>query len=294
MAIENCPFAWAKKSGSKTLSQMPLKLRGRTAVVTGAASGIGRAIAASLARRGCNVALADIDGEALAHVATEIGSADVRISRHHLDVADRGAIAAFPAHVISEHGGIDVLVNNAGVALGGTFLEIAERDFEWLFDINFWGVVRMTRAFLPHLQKSEEARLVNISSLFGLIAPPGQTAYAASKFAVRGFSEALRRELERVDPRIGVTVVHPGGVATSIAKSARQPDSLPAEEVAKRRKFFDSHLTMPPEVAGETIVRGIERRQARILVGSDAKFAALVERLMPVNYWNFLARRSRK
>ncbi len=275
---------------SKTL----LKLKGRTAVVTGAASGIGRAIAASLARRGCNVALADIDDAALAHVATEIGAADVRISRHRLDVADRDAVAAFPSRVISEHGSVDVLVNNAGVALGGTFLEIAERDFEWLFEINFWGVVRMTRAFLPHLQKSEEAWLVNLSSLFGLIAPPGQTAYAASKFAVRGFSEALRRELEQAKPPIGVTVVHPGGVATSISKNARLPDSLSAEEVAKRRKFFDSHLTMPPEIAGETIVRGVEQRKARILVGSDAKFAALVERLMPVNYWNFLGRRSKK
>ena len=179
---------------------------------------------------------------ALAHVATEIGAADVRISRHRLDVADRDAVAAFPARVISEHGSVDVLVNNAGVALGGTFLEIAERDFEWLFEINFWGVVRMTRAFLPHLQKSEEAWLVNLSSLFGLIAPPGQTAYAASKFAVRGFSEALRRELEQAKPRIGVTVVHPGGVATSIAKNARLPDSLSAEETRNAGSF--STLTL--------------------------------------------------
>jgi NAD(P)-dependent dehydrogenase (short-subunit alcohol dehydrogenase family) len=273
-----------------------LKLNGKTAIVTGAGSGIGRAIAISLARRNCNLALADVNDEALARTATNIGggetSENIRISRHHLDVSDRVAVAAFPAEVIAEHGGVDVLVNNAGVALGGTFLEVAESDFDWLFGINFWGVVQMTRAFLPLLQKSEEARLVNISSLFGLIAPPGQTAYAASKFAVRGFSESLRHELSGT--RIGVTVVHPGGIATSIAKNARLPDSLTADEVAKRRRFFDSFLTMPPEIAGETIVRGVENRKARILVGSDAKVAALVERLLPVTYWNWLGRGAKK
>ena len=203
-----------------------LKLAGRTAVVTGAAGGIGRGIALALARRGCHLALADIDDAALARTAAEIaGSEDagaLRISHHRLDVANRAAVAAFPDQVIAAHGSVDILVNNAGVALGGTFLEIAESDFDWLFGINFWGVVRMTRAFLPLLQKSEEARIVNVSSLFGLIAPPGQTAYAASKFAVRGFSESLRHEL--ADTRVGVTVVHPGGVATSIAKNARMPD----------------------------------------------------------------------
>lgn len=263
-----------------------LKLKDRTAVVTGAASGIGRAIAASLARRDCHLALADIDDAALARTASELAEPGLRISRHHLDVSDRDAVAAFPARVIAEHDGVDVLVNNAGVAVGGTFQEVAESDFDWLFAINFFGVVRMTRAFLPLLYKSEEARLVNISSLFGLIAPPGQTAYAASKFAVRGFSESLRHELARTC--IGVTVVHPGGVATSIAKNARLPNSLSADEVTKRRKFFNSFLIMPPEDAGETIVRGVERRKVRIVVGSDAKMAAFVERLMPGTYWNWL------
>ncbi len=273
-----------------------MKLKGRTAVVTGAGGGIGRAIAASLARRGCHLALADVDLAALAHTAAaisaEIQSRDarsrdkIRISRHHLDVADRAAVAALPAQVTAEHGGADVVVNNAGVALGGTFLEVAESDFDWLIGINFWGVVQMTRAFLPLLQKSDDARLVNLSSLFGLIAPPGQTAYSASKFAVRGFSEALRHELAGTP--IGVTVVHPGGIATSIAKNARLPKGLSDEEVAKRRRYFDSVLTMPPERAGETIVRGVENRKPRIVVGRDAQFAALVERLLPVTYWNWL------
>ena len=273
-----------------------LKLAGRTAVVTGAAGGIGRGVALALARRGCHLAIADIDDAALARTAAEIaGSEDagaLRISHHHLDVANRAAVAAFPDQVIAAHGALDILVNNAGVALGGTFLEIAESDFDWLFGINFWGVVQMTRAFLPLLQKSEEARIVNVSSLFGLIAPPGQTAYAASKFAVRGFSESLRHEL--ADTRVGVTVVHPGGIATSIAKKARMPASLSGDEAAKRRNFFDSLLTLPPETAGEIIVRGVEQRKARILVGSDAKFAAFVERLMPVSYWKWLGRGGKK
>jgi NAD(P)-dependent dehydrogenase (short-subunit alcohol dehydrogenase family) len=274
-----------------------LKLKGRTAVVTGAAGGIGRAIALSLARRGCHLALADIDEAVLAHAAAEIRSLQaqfhtqdtIRISRHHLDVSDRAAVAALPAQVAAAHGGADILVNNAGVALGGTFSEVAESDFDWLFGINFWGVVQMTRAFLPLLHKSEEARLVNMSSLFGLIAPPGQTAYCASKFAVRGFSESLRHEL--AGTRIGVTVVHPGGVATSIAKNARQPGGMSDADVERQRRYFESVLTMPPETAGEIIVRGVERRKPRIVVGRDAQFAALVERLMPVTYWNWLGRK---
>jgi NAD(P)-dependent dehydrogenase (short-subunit alcohol dehydrogenase family) len=279
-----------------------LKLKGRTAVVTGAAGGIGRAIAISLARRGCHLALADIDDAGLEDTVDEIWGIQpevkkfehivIRVSRHHLDVSDRAAVAAFPAQVTAEHGGADVVVNNAGVALGGTFIEVAESDFDWLFGINFWGVVQMTRAFLPLLQKSDDAWLVNMSSLFGLIAPPGQTAYCASKFAVRGFSEALRHEL--AGKRIGVTVVHPGGVATSIAKNARLPGGLSEAEVERQRGYFESVLTMPPETAGEIIVRGVERRKPRILVGRDARFAALAERLMPVTYWNWLGPRRKQ
>jgi NAD(P)-dependent dehydrogenase (short-subunit alcohol dehydrogenase family) len=173
-----------------------MRLAGRTAVVTGAANGIGRAIAVSLARRGCHLALADIDEAGMDGTAELVRAHGVSVSRHRLNVADRVAVADLPGIITSEHARVDVLVNNAGVAVGGTFDQIADEDFEWLFEINFWGVVRMTRAFLPLLRQSDDARVVNLSSVYGLIAPPEQAAYAASKFAVRGFSEALRHELE--------------------------------------------------------------------------------------------------
>src|SRR5215216_1161937 len=265
-----------------------MRLEGRTAVVTGAAAGIGRAIAVSLAQRGCHLALADIDEHGMAGTAELTKANGVNVSRHRLDVADRVAVAEFADIVAAEHSGVDVLVNNAGVAVGGTFEQVSDEDFEWLFEINFWGVVRMTRAFLPLLRASEDARIVNLSSVYGLIAPPEQVAYAASKFAVRGFSEALRHELQA--SHIGVTVVHPGGVATSIAEKARIPAGVSEEEIARRLRRYRKLLRLPPEVAGETIVRGIERRQARVLIGSDAKTISLIARVLPVSYWKLLVR----
>jgi NAD(P)-dependent dehydrogenase (short-subunit alcohol dehydrogenase family) len=269
-----------------------MRLRGRTAVVTGAGGGIGRAIAVSLARRGCHIALADVDEAGMAGTADLVRDDRVRVSRHRLDVADRDAVANFPALVAAEHPGVDVLVNNAGVAVGGTFEEVSEEDFEWLFEINFWGVVRMTRAFLPLLHESGDARVVNLSSVFGLIAPPEHVAYAASKFAVRGFSEALRHELE--GSGIGVTVVHPCGVATSISENARVPAGVSPEEVERRRAQFRKLLRLPPEVAGETIVRGVERRKPRVLVGYDAKLLSVIARVLPLSYWKVLALRAGK
>jgi NAD(P)-dependent dehydrogenase (short-subunit alcohol dehydrogenase family) len=277
-----------------------MNLANRTAVLTGAASGIGRAIAVSLARRGCNLALADVNDPGLSETVRLAQSARsepqnspasataLRITQHHLDVGNRSAVAAFPQAVLAAHPGVDILINNAGVALGGTFEVVTEEDFEWLFAINFWGVVRMTRAFLPLLQKSEDARLVNLSSVFGLISPPGQTAYSASKFAVRGFSNSLRHELE--GSHVGVTVVHPGGVATSIAENARVPKDMPPEEIARRRAVAKKGLRMPPAEAGEIIVKGIERRSPRVLVGNDAKLLAFVERLAPKSYYKVLGR----
>ena len=265
-----------------------MNLENRTAIVTGAASGIGRWIAVSLARRGCNLALADIDESGLVETERMTANGKTRASRHRLDVADRQRVAAFPDEILAAHGGVDLLVNDAGVALGGAFEEVAEEDFEWLFEVNFWGVVRMTRAFLPLLKASGDARIVNVSSVFGLIAPAGQTAYAASKFAVRGFSNALLNELE--GSNVGVTVVHPGGVATAIARRARWPKTARPETIAAGTATANRALILPPERAGEIIVAGIERRSKRVLVGKDAKMIAIVERLAPVNHLATLRR----
>ena len=265
-----------------------MNLRDRVAVVTGAAGGIGRGVALALARRGCHLALADIDADALAATAAETEALGVRASRHVVDVADRAAVAALPEALRAAHGRVDVLVNNAGVALGGTFEQVSEADFDWLMAINFEAVVRMTRAFLPLLHDSDDARIVNVSSVYGIVSPPGQSAYSASKFAVRGFSNALRHELEGT--RIGVTVAHPGGVATAIARSARAPAGVAQEEIDRRRAASQKMLRMAPERAGEIIVRAVERRRARVLVGGDAAVVALIERLAPVRYWRLLGR----
>jgi NAD(P)-dependent dehydrogenase (short-subunit alcohol dehydrogenase family) len=263
-----------------------MKLHDRVAVITGAGSGIGRAVALSLARRGCHLALADINQAGLDETVALASASGVRVSAHLLDVADREAVRLMPAQVLAAHGRVDLLINNAGVALGGTFAQVSEVDFDWLMEINFHGVVRMTRVFLPVLQASDAARIVNVSSIYGIVSPAGQSAYSASKFAVRGFSNALRHEME--GSSVGVTVVHPGGVATAIARSARVPAGIPEDEIRKRRALMDKMLRLSPEKAGEIIVAGIEGDKARILVGTDAKIASLLERIMPVGYWAIL------
>lgn len=269
-----------------------MRLQDQIALITGAGGGIGRALAAALAARGMHLALADIDEAGLAETARRVAEAGRRVTSHRLDVADRAAVAALPAAIREAHGGLDLLVNNAGVASGGTFEQVSETDFDWLMAINFFGVVTMTRAFLPMLRHSDAACIVNLSSIFGISATPGQTAYTASKFAVRGFSESLRHEL--AGSSVGVTTVHPGGVATSIAASARVPAGTSAEEAAANKKAFAAALTLSPEKAAATIVAGIEKDRVRILVGNDAKIAAATERLSPTGYWPILQRLRRR
>lgn len=264
----------------------PMRLGGRTAVVTGAGSGIGRATAVALAARGCHLALADIDITRVEETARMLKRDGLRVSVHRLDVSDCAAVQAFPTEVLTHHAGVDLLFNNAGVGLAGTYDQVSDDDVSWVMGVNFWGVVWMTRAFLPLLRKSDDARLVNVSSVFGIVAPAGNVAYSASKFAVRGFSEALRWELE--DSRIGVTVVHPGGVATNIANDARMPDAVDDAERKRKIEFSRKRLRMPPERAGEIIVRGVERRKLRVLVGWDAVALSILTRLMPVRYWSVL------
>ena len=256
--------------------------RGKTAVITGAASGIGRGIADALARRGCHLVLADVNTDGLAETVASVQKSGVRVRPYRLDVTDRSAVRAFPSLVAAENPEVDLLFNNAGVALGGTFEEMSQEDFDWLFEVNFFGAVHLTRAFLPILRARPEARLVYLSSLFGLIAPAGQSAYSASKFAVRGFANALRLEL--VGSTVGVTVVHPGGVATRIAESARMPTVFSREKVASELALARKLLRMSPGQAGEIIVQGVERRKKRLLVTGEAKLLSLFERLAPVGH----------
>ncbi len=255
------------------------------AVITGAGSGIGRALAMRFAAEGvAGIAIADVNADGLAE--TERLLIDItKVTVHNVDVADREAMAAFTDDVIEQHGRATHLINNAGVALGGSVREVSLDEIEWLMGVNFWGVVHGTKFFLPHLEKEPSAHIVNISSLFGMIAPPGQAAYCASKFAVRGFTEALRHELEGTN--IAVSVVHPGGVKTNIANRARISAgvTLTAEEIEKQRKFQNKLLARTsPDRAAEIIVSGIKARRSRIIVGPDAALLSRIARIFPRRY----------
>ncbi|MBK0392372.1 SDR family NAD(P)-dependent oxidoreductase [Ramlibacter algicola] len=263
-------------------------LTGGVAAITGAGSGIGAALAQDLARRGMHLALADRNAQGLEATAASARSAGVMVTTHAFDVTDRAACGAWPQQVLDAHGKVTVLANNAGVAVGGTFQQVAADDFEWLLDINFHAPVRLTRAFLPLLARERAAQVVNVSSIFGIIAPPGQTAYSSAKFALRGFSESLRHELERDGSPVRVTVVHPGGVRTAIASSAKVPAGATQEELAQHQKAWKAVLKMAPEDAARTIGDAIARRAPRVLVGKDAKQAAFLQRLAPVTYWKYI------
>lgn len=264
--------------------------RGRVAVITGAAGGIGAALAQALAARGCHLALADRNAAGLEQQAAAARAKGVTVSTTVVDLADPASVPRILEAVQAAHGRASILVNNAGVALGGRFDQVAAEDFDWLMRINFHAVVDMTRAFLPLLRAEPAAQIVNISSIFGIIAPPGQSAYSAAKFAVRGFSESLRHELEAQGSSVGMTLVHPGGVNTGIADAARLPRGSDADGVAARLALAKRALVMPPEQAAARIIQAIERREPRILVGRDAVGAALMQRLFPVGYWKRIAR----
>ena len=264
------------------------------AAITGAASGIGRALAIELAQRGCDLALADRDEAGLKSLAAELG-AQRKISVHRVDVGEPGDIAQFARDAIAAHPALNIVVNNAGVALMGTFAEIDQAQMDWLFDINFWGVVHGTRAFLPHLKTRPEAHIVNSSSIFGIIAPPGQSAYAAAKFAVRGFSESVRHELAVAGSPVKLSVVHPGGVATSIARSSRT--GVGVTDNARRAESidrFERAARTSPKDAALRIIRGIERNEPRILIGNDARFMDILQRFRPGTYWTPLQRKLEK
>ena len=238
------------------------------------------------------MALADLDEAGLESTAKDvIATHGRRVAIRRVDVADPKQIQDFAASSIDEFPSLNILINNAGVALLGEFDEFDQSQMAWLMDINFWGVVRGTRAFMGHLKSRPQAHIVNISSIFGIIAPPGQSAYSASKFAVRGFSESLRHELSMSNSTLRLSVVHPGGVKTNIARKARSGaqlrESVSSNELGDR---FEQLARTSPAAAAQRIVRGIERNEPRILIGADARYLDIIQRLMPATYWALLAR----
>ncbi|VIO68869.1 Putative oxidoreductase SadH [Bradyrhizobium ivorense] len=271
-------------------------IRGSAAAVTGAANGIGRALALELAARGCDLALADRDEAGLQAVAADIAKAGQRkVSVHRVDVSEPHQIAAFAEAAGAAHPALNIVINNAGVALLGQFDEIDQAQMEWLFNINFWGVVHGTRAFLPQLARQREAHIVNISSIFGILAPPGQSAYCAAKFAVRGFSESVRHELAVANSPVRLSVVHPGGIATNIARNSRTgvgvTDNARRAESIER---FDALARTAPAAAAQRIIAGIESNEPRILIGKDARIMDLLQRFLPATYWKVMQRQMEK
>ncbi len=259
------------------------------AVITGAASGIGRALAVRLATEEiAGIAIADIDGPGLDETAELVGRRGMNVSKHILDVSDREAVERFKSDVVEHHGRATHLVNNAGVGVIGTFDQLSIEDFEWLIGINLWGVIYGCHAFLPVLKHQSSAHIVNVSSVFGLVGVPEQTAYTASKFAVRGFTESLRHEL--ADTSVAVSCVHPGGIKTNIVRNARIGETTPKEWKNQGARFFDKVAHTTPDEAAEVIVKGIKAKSPKILIGKDAKTINLVSRLFPTSYLGILER----
>ena len=268
-------------------------LADQVAVITGAGSGIGRALSLDLAKRGSLLALSDVDEEGLAatvDLVKHAGAREVRSDR--LDVADRAAFTTYAAAVAEQFGRVNLVVNNAGVALAGDLTDLTYEDIDWIVGVNFWGVVHGTKEFLPHLIASGDGHIVNISSLFGLISMPGQSMYNATKYAVRGMTEALREEMLIAGHRVGVTAVHPGGIKTAIARNARVSAH---EDKSATAKLFDEKLArMSPERAAEIILKGVLANKARVLVGLDAHALHHLAKLTGSRYQDLVAAASKR
>jgi short-subunit dehydrogenase len=268
-------------------------LDGKVVVITGAGSGIGRALALDLARRGSLLALSDVDETGLAETVDLVAKAGgSRVRSDRLDVADRDAMARYALDVVQEFGRVNVVINNAGVALAGDFTDLEYPDIDWIVGVNFWGVVHGTKEFLPHLIASGDGHVVNLSSLFGLVSMPGQSMYNATKYAVRGMTEALREEMLIAGHPVGVTAVHPGGIKTAIARNARVSAKESKEDTAR---LFDEKLAkMTPERAAEIIINGILKNRARVLVGLDAHAVHTVAKLLGSRYQDVVALTSKR
>ena len=268
----------------------PYRFDGGTAIVTGAASGIGAALSTGLGARGSNLVLLDRDAERLEEVAAGVRAAhpSLAVATYVADLSDDEATDRIAIELAAAHPETTLVVNNAGVALGGRLDQVTLEEFDWVMAVNFRSVVRLTHALVPVLKTHPGAHLVNVSSVFGIMAPAGQAAYSASKFAVRGFSEAVRHEL--ADNEVGVTVVHPGGIKTRIAESARTGSGVSAEEWEEGQRQFRKLLSIEPSDAAGQIIAAIERRRPRLLIGWSAKVPDVLVRLMPGSYWKLVAR----
>lgn len=267
------------------------RLQGQVAAVTGAGSGMGRALARRLVSSGCHVAISDVDEEGLAGTQKqleEIKHDSVQVLSTRVDVSDRSAVEAWAADTATRLSRVNYVFNNAGVSVTGNVEALRLEDFEWLMNINFWGVVHGTQAFLPYLQAAHHGHVVNTASIFGIIAVPTQSAYNASKFAVRGFTEALRQEL--ADSHIGVSCVCPGGVKTNIVKRSRYvPADNAAPTLESMAASFEELAGLTSDQAADIILQGMLKNKARILVGKDAQAIAWINRLLPVSYPKVLA-----
>lgn len=269
----------------------------KVAAITGAGSGMGRELALEMARRGCHVALSDINEAAAAETAAMVKPLGVRVTTQKLDVADRAGVYAWADKVVADHGKANLVFNNAGVALGSTVETTKYEDFEWIMSINFWGVVYGTKAFLPHLKASGDGHVINTSSLFGLIAAPMNSCYNASKFAVRGFTECLREELDLFPCGVSATSVHPGGIQTNIARASRRDPALSASlgiDMDTATREFEKSFITTANKAAQIIIGAVEKNRRRVLVGPDAKVVDLLQRLFPEGYQKFVIGFSRK
>ncbi|ASK33142.1 acetoin dehydrogenase (plasmid) [Alcanivorax sp. N3-2A] len=269
----------------------------KVAVITGAGSGIGRALAQQLAAQGARLALSDINETGLNETASLLGLDEDRLITRVFDVASRDAVYQFAEQVAQHFGAVHLVFNNAGVALGASVEDMSYEDFEWLMGINFWGVVYGTKAFLPHLRAAGEGHIVNVSSVFGLIGVPTQSAYNAAKFAVRGFTESFRQELELDGGNVSCTSVHPGGIKTNIARNARMgsgTEKITGSDPDKARRDFEKMFRTTPEEAARTILKGVRGNKRRVLIGSDAMAIDGMQRLLPTVYQRLMVAGQRR
>lgn len=260
--------------------------KNKVAAVTGAGSGIGQQLAILLAKQGCHLSLSDVNEQGLANTVELLKPYNVRVTTKKLDVSDRAAVKAWAEETVQNHGSVNMIFNNAGVALGSTVEGASYEELEWIVNINFWGVVYGTKEFLPFIKQTKDGHIINISSLFGLMAQPTQSAYNATKFAVRGFTESLRQELDMQNCGVSALCVHPGGIRTNIANAAKMNDSLKTLGMhpEKSIKAFNKLLRCPPEEAARQILDAVRKDKRRVLIGNDAKVLDLMQRILPTGY----------